>query len=100
MQSNRGHSRDDASTCLQCLTGHGELFSVVFQALHFFSLNWNSTWKAIMRYGNVNIQRAVTDQLKAITPNDFQHCCKEWEQRLRRCIATERNYFEGDHVVL
>ena len=39
-------------------------------------------------YGTVeNIEKAVTDQLKAIPVSDFQCCYEEWEQRLRRCVA-------------
>ena len=42
-----------------------------------------------------NIKKAVTNQQKAIPVSDFQHCYEEWE-RLRRCVASKRNYFEGD----
>jgi hypothetical protein len=52
-------------------------------------------------FGTVDvIQKAVTDQLKAIPLNDFQHCYEQWEQRLRRCVASQGNYFEGDKVEL
>jgi len=48
-------------------------------------------------FGTVeNIEKAVTDQLKAIPVSDYQRCYKEWEQRLRRCVASQRNYFEGN----
>jgi len=42
-----------------------------------------------------NIQKVVTDQLRALPHEDFQHCYREWEQRLRWCVASEGNYFEG-----
>ena len=45
-----------------------------------------------------NIQKVVTDQLRALAQEDFQHCYREWEQRLRRCVASQRNYFDGDNV--
>jgi len=45
-----------------------------------------------------NIQKVVTDQLRALPHEDFQHCYREWKQRLRRCVASEANYFEGDKV--
>ena len=48
----------------------------------------------------VNIQKVMTHQLRALPHEDFQHCYKEWEQRLRRCVAFHRNYFEGDNVDL
>ena len=50
-------------------------------------------------FGTVdNIQKVVTDQLRALPHEDFQHCYRQWEQRLRRCVASEGNYFEGDRV--
>jgi len=47
-----------------------------------------------------NIQKVVTDQLRALLHEDFQHCYQEWEQHLRRCVASQENYFEGDNVDL
>jgi len=52
-------------------------------------------------FGTVdNILKVVTDQLRALLHEDFQHCYREWEQRLRRCVASRGNYFEGDNVDL
>jgi hypothetical protein len=48
----------------------------------------------------VNIETAVTDQLKAILVSNFQRCYEEWEQRLRRCVVSKGNYFEGDKLDL
>jgi hypothetical protein len=47
-----------------------------------------------------NIETVVPDQLKVIAVSDFQHCYEEWKQRLRRCVAFEGNYFEGDKLDL
>ena len=47
-----------------------------------------------------NIQEVVTDQLRALPHEDFQRCYREWKQRLRGCVASEGNYFEGDKVDL
>ena len=47
-----------------------------------------------------NIEKAVTDQLKAIPVSDFQCCYEEWEQHLRRCVASQGNYFEGHKLDL
>ena len=47
-----------------------------------------------------NIEKAVTDKLKAIPVSDFQRCYEEWEQRLQRCVVSQRNYFEGDKLDL
>ena len=52
-------------------------------------------------FGTVeNIEKAVTDQLKAIPVSDYQRCYEEWKQRLRRCVASQGNYFEGDKLNL
>ena len=52
-------------------------------------------------FGTVeNIENAVTDQLKAIPVSDYQRCYEEWEQCLRRCVASQGNYFEGDKLDL
>jgi hypothetical protein len=38
-----------------------------------------------------NVQKVVTDQLRALPHEDFQHCYREWE-RLRRCVASQRKF--------
>ena len=45
-----------------------------------------------------NIHKRVTDELKGIPAEAFQHCCEQWKQRLRRCVAAQGNYFEGDNL--
>jgi hypothetical protein len=47
-----------------------------------------------------NIQKSVTDELKDIPAETFQHCYEQWKQCLRRCVATQGNYFEGDNLDL
>jgi hypothetical protein len=50
-------------------------------------------------FGSVdNIQKVVTDQLRAHPHEDFQPCYRKWEQRLRRCVVSQGNYSEGDDV--
>ena len=44
-----------------------------------------------------NIQKSVTDELKCIPAEAFQHCYEQWKQRLRRCVAVQGNYFKGDN---
>ena len=46
------------------------------------------------------IKKAVTNQLKTIPVSDYQRFYEEWEQRLRRCVASQGNYFEGDKLDL
>jgi hypothetical protein len=47
-----------------------------------------------------NIQKSVTDELKGIPAEVFQHCYEQWKQRLRRCVAAQGEYFEGDNLDL
>ena len=35
--------------------------------------------------------------LKAIPQNQFQNCFKGWTRHWHRCIASQGEYFEGDH---
>ena len=47
-----------------------------------------------------NIQKNVTDELEGIPAEAFQHCYEQWKQLLRRCVAAQGNYFEGDNLDL
>jgi hypothetical protein len=47
-----------------------------------------------------NIQKSVTDELKGIPAEAFQHCYEQWKQRLRRCVVAQGNYFEADNLYL
>jgi hypothetical protein len=47
-----------------------------------------------------NIQNSVTDELKGIPAEALQHCYEQWKQHLRRCVAAQGNYFEGDNLDL
>jgi len=52
-------------------------------------------------FGTVdNIWKVVKDQPRALLHEDFQHCYRQWEQHLRRCVASQGNCFEGDNVDL
>jgi hypothetical protein len=46
-----------------------------------------------------NIQKSATDELKGIRAEAFLHCYQQWK-RLRRCVAAQGNYFEGDNLDL
>jgi hypothetical protein len=46
-----------------------------------------------------NIQMSVIDELKGI-PEAFQHCYEQWKQHLRRYVAAQWIYFEGDNLDL
>jgi len=47
-----------------------------------------------------NIQKSVTDELKGIPAEALQNYYEQWKQRLRRCVAAQGNYFEGDNLDL
>jgi hypothetical protein len=47
-----------------------------------------------------NIQKVVADQFKALSVEDLQHCYREWEHRIWRCVASQGNYSEGDNIDL
>jgi len=52
-------------------------------------------------FGTVdNIQKFVTEQLRALPHEEFQHCYREWDQCLRQCVASQENYFDVDSVDL
>jgi histone-lysine N-methyltransferase SETMAR len=44
-----------------------------------------------------DVRSNTTAALKAIIQNQFQNCFEGWTRRWRRCIASKREYFEGDH---
>jgi hypothetical protein len=41
--------------------------------------------------------RSNTAALKAIPRNQFQNCFEGWIRHWQRCIASQGEYFEGDH---
>ena len=45
-----------------------------------------------------NIKKAVTDELKNISVEEFHHCYEDWQERFRRCVTSQGNYFEGDRL--
>jgi hypothetical protein len=47
-----------------------------------------------------NIQKSVTDKLKGIPAEAFQHCYKQWKQHLRLCVTAQGDYFEGVNLDL
>ena len=44
-----------------------------------------------------DIKSNTTAALKVIPQNQFQNCFKGWTRRCHRCIASQAEYFEGDH---
>jgi len=44
-----------------------------------------------------DIRSNITAALKAIPQNQFQKCFEGWTRRWHWCIASQGEYFEGDH---
>ena len=44
-----------------------------------------------------DIRSNTTAALKAIPQNQLQNCFEWWTKRWHRCIASQGEYFEGDH---
>jgi len=44
-----------------------------------------------------DIKSNTAAALKAIPQNQFQNCFEVWTRRWHRCIASQGEYFEGDH---
>ena len=44
-----------------------------------------------------DIRSNTTAALKAISQNQFQNCFEGWTRRWHRCIASQGEYYEGDH---
>jgi len=45
-----------------------------------------------------DMKNTTTAALKAIPQNQFQNCSEGWTRNWHRCIASQGEYFEGDHV--
>ena len=54
--------------------------------------------KEILKGRNFDdIRSNTTAALKAIPQNQFQNCFEGWTRSWHRCIASQGEYFEGDH---
>jgi len=50
------------------------------------------------QFGDINdIRNNTAAALKAIPQNHLQNCFEGWTRRWNRCIASQWEYFEGDH---
>jgi len=67
----------------------------------FFLFPWLKNRLKECRFGTLdNIQKSITNKLKGIPAEAFQHCYDQWKQCLCRCVAAQGNYFEGDNLDL
>jgi len=44
------------------------------------------------------IRSNTTAALKDVPQNQFQNCFEGWTRRWHQCIASQGEYFEGDHA--
>ena len=44
------------------------------------------------------IKKAVTTELKRIPKESFQECMEAWQNRMRKCVRLEGDYFEGENL--
>ena len=42
------------------------------------------------------VKQKMGEALKGIKTDEFKNCSEQWEKRLDRCIASNREYFEDD----
>jgi transposase len=51
------------------------------------------------RFADVEeVKKKTTEALKGITLQEFQDCFEKWKTLLDTCIASNRQYFEGDSI--
>ena len=48
-------------------------------------------------FDDIDIRSNTPTALKAIPQNHFQNSFEGWTRRWHRCIASQGEYFEGDH---
>jgi transposase len=43
-----------------------------------------------------DVKVKTTEILNSLTENDMQNCFERWQHRMKLCVNSEGNYFEGD----
>jgi hypothetical protein len=67
----------------------------------FFLFPWLKNHLKVRHLGTLdNIQKSVTEELKGITAEAFEHCYEECKHCLCRCLAAQGNCFEGGNLDL
>ena len=64
---------------------------------------WLFPWLKIVIKGTYSssskeIRASVTKELKILKQEEFAKCFREWQDRMQKCINSERVYFEGDNL--
>ena len=63
----------------------------------FCSQRERKYWKGRHFHDTDDIRSNTTAALKAIPQNQFQNCFEGWTRHWHRCIASQGEYFWGDH---
>uniref|UniRef100_A0A8C4QH30 Transposase n=1 Tax=Eptatretus burgeri TaxID=7764 RepID=A0A8C4QH30_EPTBU len=66
-----------------------------FLAKHNTPVLRRAPYSPDMAPSSSNIMRNGTDQLRAIPKEAFQRCFRQWQNRWEKCVAAQRDYFEG-----
>ena len=45
------------------------------------------------------VREKTTEELKAITLQEFQNCFEQWKKQWDKCIDSQGEYFEGDYIL-
>ena len=61
-----------------------------------YSLSWLFPKFRGCRYERIEMKEAVTKVIVALTQEDFYGVFQKLLERSNKCIAAEREYFEGD----
>jgi hypothetical protein len=76
-------------------------YSPDLSSCDFFLFPWLKNHLKGRHFGALdNIQKSVTNKLKGIPAEAFQHCYEQWKQCLHCCVAAQGNYFEEDKLDL
>lgn len=69
----------------------------------FLTKDITSEWKkaGAMEFSDVDggEEKKSMEALKSITLQKFSHSFERWKPRMDRCVASNREYFEGDKSV-
>jgi hypothetical protein len=65
---------------------------------YFLFLNIKEILKGRLFNDNDNIRSNTTAALKATPQNQFQNCFEGWTRCWHQCIASQEEYYEGNHI--
>ena len=57
-----------------------------------------SKLKLKLKGHNFRTMENITDELHALTENDFRYCYDQWKKRWNHCVTSRGSHFEGDNL--